>query len=86
MAPGKTPPEALRLLDDDHPTSEQLVPSVQQAVESACGPVLAAGATCSITVTFQPTAYGTFTSTLTVVESSGVRDTVSVTGNSSPDS
>jgi hypothetical protein len=33
VAPGKTPPEALRLLDDDHPTSEQLLPSVQQAVD-----------------------------------------------------
>jgi hypothetical protein len=54
--------------------------------QNQCGPVLAAGATCSITVTFQPTAYGTFTSTLTVVESSGEGDTVSVTGNSSPDS
>ena len=53
--------------------------------QNQCGAVLAAGAGCSITVTFQPTAYGTFTSTLTLVESSGARDTVPVTGNSSPD-
>jgi hypothetical protein len=51
-----------------------------------CGSVLAAGATCSITVTFNPVAYGTFTSTLVVVEGSGARDTIPVTGNSAPDS
>jgi hypothetical protein len=31
-------------------------------------------------VTFQPVAYGTFTGTLTVTESSGALDTVSVAG------
>jgi hypothetical protein len=51
-----------------------------------CPANLAAGAACTITVTFQPTAYGTFTSTLTVTESSGALDTVSVTGTSAPDS
>jgi hypothetical protein len=56
------------------------------SAQSQCGPVLAPLATCTITVTFQPTAYGTFTSTLTVVEGSGTKDTVSVTGNSAPDS
>jgi len=50
-----------------------------------CGVSLAAGASCSITVTFTPVAYGTFTGTLTVTEASGALDTVSVTGNSSPD-
>jgi len=45
-----------------------------------CGASVAAGGTCTITVTFQPVAYGTFTSTLTVTESSGALDTVSVTG------
>ena len=35
---------------------------------------------CSITVTFQPIVYGTFTGTLTVTESSGALDMVSVTG------
>lgn len=50
---------------------------------TTCGASLAAGATCTITVTFQPTAYGTFTGTLTLTESSGALDTVSVSGNSS---
>jgi hypothetical protein len=44
------------------------------------GASLAAGATCTITVTFQPVTYGTFTSTLTVTESSGALDTVLVAG------
>jgi hypothetical protein len=48
-----------------------------------CPASLAAGATCTITVTFQPVAYGTFTSTLSLVESNGALDTVSVTGISS---
>jgi hypothetical protein len=45
-----------------------------------CKGTLAAGATCTITVTFQPVAYGTFTGTLTLTESNGALDTVSVTG------
>jgi len=45
-----------------------------------CPASLAAGATCTITVTFKPVAYGTFTSTLAVTESSGALDTASVTG------
>jgi hypothetical protein len=53
-------------------------PSLTQ--RNNCGASLAAGGTCSITVTFQPVAYGTFTGTLTVTESSGALDTVSVTG------
>jgi hypothetical protein len=57
-------------------------PSLTQ--RNKCGVGLAAGKTCSITVTFQPVAYGTFTGTLTVTESSGALDTVSVTGNSTP--
>ena len=56
-------------------------PSLSQ--RNNCGASLAAGATCSITVTFQPVAYGTFTGTLMVTESSGALDTVSVTGISS---
>ena len=51
-----------------------------------CPSVLTAGATCSVIVTFLPVAYGTFTSTLIVVESSGAVDTDSVTGVSSPSS
>ena len=53
-------------------------PSLTQ--RNNCPASLAAGATCKITVTFQPVAYGTFTSTLTLTESSGALDTVSVTG------
>jgi hypothetical protein len=51
-----------------------------------CPGVLAPGATCSITVTFTPHTYGTFTSTLTVTESSGAQDNVPVTGFSGPGS
>ncbi len=53
-------------------------PSLTQ--RNNCGASVAAGGTCSITVTFQPIAYGTFTGTLTVTESSGALDMVSVTG------
>src|SRR6267378_3238439 len=52
---------------------------------NTCGSVLSAGATCTVTVTFNPTAYGTFTSTLIVTESSGAQETVSVTGTAFPD-
>ena len=55
-------------------------PSLTQ--RNNCPASLAAGATCTITVTFQPVAYGTFTSTLTLTESNGALDTVSVTGTS----
>jgi hypothetical protein len=50
-----------------------------------CGSSLAAGATCTVTVTFNPTSYGTFTSTLIVTESSGGQETVSVSGTANPD-
>jgi hypothetical protein len=53
-------------------------PSLTQ--RNNCGANVAPGGTCSITVTFRPVAYGTFTGTLTVTESSGALDTVSVTG------
>jgi hypothetical protein len=59
-------------------------PSLTQ--RNNCPASLATGATCTITVTFQPTAYGTFTGTLTVTEGNGALDTVSVTGVSAPDS
>jgi len=52
---------------------------------NTCGSVLSAGATCTVTVTFNPLAYGTFTSTLIVTESSGAQETVSVSGTASPD-
>ena len=54
--------------------------------KSKCPAVLAAGATCSITVQFKPTAYGTFTSTLILTEGSGAQDKLSITGVSSPSS
>jgi sugar lactone lactonase YvrE len=53
-------------------------PSLTQ--RNNCPASLAAGAICTITVTFQPVAYGTFASTLTLTESNGALDTVSVTG------
>jgi hypothetical protein len=56
-------------------------PSLTQ--KNNCPATLAAGATCKITVTFRPVSYGTFTSTLTLTESNGALDTVSVTGISS---
>jgi sugar lactone lactonase YvrE len=52
---------------------------------STCGSILTAGATCAITVTFNPAAYGTFGSTLIVTESSGAQETVSVSATASPD-
>jgi ASPM-SPD-2-Hydin domain-containing protein/centrosomal CEP192-like protein/NHL repeat-containing protein len=52
---------------------------------STCGSALPAGATCTVTVAFNPAAYGTFTSTLIVTESSGGQETVSVTATASPD-
>lgn len=50
------------------------------ADKSKCPSVLAAGATCIIYVGFTPTAYGTFTSTLTLTEGSGAQDTDLITG------
>jgi hypothetical protein len=58
-------------------------PSLTQ--RNNCPASLAAGATCTITVTFKPVAYGTFTGTLTLTESNGALDTVSVTGVSAVD-
>jgi hypothetical protein len=54
-------------------------------VRTTCGTSLAAGASCSITITFKPTAYGTFTSTATLTEASGAQHPIAVTGSSSPD-
>src|SRR6266853_1871906 len=58
-------------------------PSLVQG--NTCGSVLSTGATCTVTVTFNPSAYGSFTSTLIVTESSGAQETVSVTGTAFPD-
>src|SRR6266852_1743060 len=58
-------------------------PSLVQG--DTCGSILSAGATCTVTVTFNPIAYGTFASTLIVTESSGAQETVSVSGTASPD-
>ena len=51
-----------------------------------CPSVLTAGATCTIDVIFRPVANGTFTSTLTLTESSGSKDTVPVSGEAGPSS
>jgi hypothetical protein len=59
-------------------------PSLAQT-NTTCGSILAAGATCTATVAFNPTAYGTFASTLVVTESSGAQETVSVSGTAYPD-
>jgi sugar lactone lactonase YvrE len=58
-------------------------PSLVQG--NTCGSILSAGATCTVTVTFNPVAYGTFTSTVIVAESSGAQETVSVSATSFPD-
>jgi hypothetical protein len=52
---------------------------------NTCGSILSAGATCTVTVTFNPVAYGTFGSSLIVTESSGAQETVSVSGTAFPD-
>src|SRR6267143_533692 len=52
---------------------------------STCGSINSAGATCTIIVTFNPSSYGTFASTVIVTESSGAQETVSVTATASPD-
>jgi hypothetical protein len=53
-------------------------PSLTQ--RTTCGSALAASATCTITVTFKPVAYGIFTGTATLTEGSGAQHTVAVTG------
>jgi hypothetical protein len=53
--------------------------------KTTCGASLAGGATCSITVTFKPTAYGTFTTAVTLTEASGAQHPIAVTGTSSVD-
>src|SRR6267378_536249 len=58
-------------------------PSLVQG--NTCASVLSAGPTCTVTVTFNPSAYGTFTSTLIVTETSGAQETVSVTATAFPD-
>jgi sugar lactone lactonase YvrE len=58
-------------------------PSLTQ--KTTCGSALAASATCTITVTFKPVAYGTFTGTVTLTEGSGAQHTVAVTGVSAAD-
>jgi sugar lactone lactonase YvrE len=58
-------------------------PSLAQG--NTCGSGLPAGASCTITVTFTPAAYGTVTSTLVVTEGSGAQETVSVSATAFPD-
>lgn len=53
--------------------------------KTTCGTSLAAGAACSITVTFKPTAYGTFTGTVTLTEASGAQHPIAASGTSSVD-
>jgi hypothetical protein len=51
-------------------------PSLTQ--KNKCSSILAAGASCTISVTFRPTIAGSFTSTLVLSESSGSQDLVSI--------
>jgi len=46
-----------------------------------CGTSLAAGASCTVSVTFTATAYGTFNATLSVTESAGAVHAVTLTGS-----
>jgi hypothetical protein len=51
-------------------------PSLTQ--KNKCPSLLAAGASCTVSVTFRPTVAGSFTSTLVLSESSGSQDLVSI--------
>jgi hypothetical protein len=53
--------------------------------KTTCGSALAAAASCTITVTFKPVAYGTFAGTVTLTEVSGAQHAIAVTGVSSAD-
>ena len=53
--------------------------------KTTCGSALAAAASCTITVTFKPVAYGTFAGTVTLTEASGAQHAIAVTGVSSAD-
>lgn len=54
--------------------------------QNNCPALMSAGSSCTVTFTFVPTTYGSFTSNLTVSESSGAVDIIPVTGTSVPDS
>ena len=47
---------------------------------NTCGTTLGAYASCTITITFTPTAVGTFSGTLTVTESAGTAHVIPVSG------
>jgi uncharacterized protein YfaS (alpha-2-macroglobulin family) len=51
-------------------------PSLTQ--KNKCSSILAAGASCTISVTFRPTVAGSFSGTLVLSESSGSQDLVSI--------
>ncbi len=50
---------------------------------NTCGTTLAAGASCTVTVTFMPTVAGTFTGTLSISESAGTSHKVPLSGTAS---
>jgi hypothetical protein len=52
---------------------------------NTCGSGLSAGTTCTVRVTFSPTAYGSFGSTLILTESDGAQETASVSGTAGAD-
>lgn len=55
--------------------------STMFAETNDCPKILAANATCTITVTFTPTVVGTFTGTITVPESAGTVHKIAVSGS-----
>jgi hypothetical protein len=48
--------------------------------QTSCSALLAGGASCTITITFIPTTYGTFVGQITVTEAAGTVDVVPVSG------
>lgn len=51
----------------------------------SCPAILAGGASCTITITFIPTAVATYAGTITVKESSGAKSLIALTGSASLD-
>jgi len=48
--------------------------------QTNCGTLLTGGASCTISITFMPTTYGTFVGQVTITEGSGTIDVVPISG------